>query len=94
MHTEIDSEQLARILARQMCDEAAGGKPVPFVLRRFGEEFALGLASDIVASRVPYLLVDRDTAILCFTCGRISHNPNDVEQKYCGACHRFHDQPV
>ncbi|WP_233854149.1 hypothetical protein [Paraburkholderia sp. HD33-4] len=29
--------------------------------------------------------------IRCRLCGRISWNPNDVEQRYCGACHVFHD---
>lgn len=30
-------------------------------------------------------------AILCRTCSRTSHNPNDVAQRYCGHCHVFHD---
>jgi ribosomal protein L37E len=30
-------------------------------------------------------------AIKCLTCGRTSHNPHDVEQKYCGHCHVFHE---
>jgi hypothetical protein len=29
-------------------------------------------------------------AIQCLRCGRISHNPNDVRQLYCGHCHQFH----
>jgi hypothetical protein len=29
--------------------------------------------------------------IVCPKCGRVSHNPNDVERRYCGACHAFHD---
>jgi hypothetical protein len=32
--------------------------------------------------------------IKCLRCGRTSHNPNDIAQKYCGHCHRFHDDPV
>jgi hypothetical protein len=31
-----------------------------------------------------------DEAILCLTCGAVSHNRNDIEQRYCGRCHRFH----
>jgi hypothetical protein len=31
--------------------------------------------------------------IRCETCGRVSYNPNDIEQKYCGACHKFADDP-
>lgn len=30
-------------------------------------------------------------AIRCRICGRESYNKNDVEQKYCGNCHQFHD---
>lgn len=29
--------------------------------------------------------------IVCPKCGRTSHNPNDVQERYCGACHAFHD---
>ncbi len=35
---------------------------------------------------------DSDAPAATFTCpfcGHISHNPNDVEQWYCGACHVF-----
>ena len=31
-------------------------------------------------------------SITCPQCGRTSYNRNDIEQKYCGACHRFHDE--
>lgn len=37
----------------------------------------------------------RDGAITCFTCGRTSHHPKDVEERYCGQCkvyHRLRDQ--
>lgn len=30
--------------------------------------------------------------IKCLLCGLMSNNPHDVENKYCGACHVFHDQ--
>jgi hypothetical protein len=30
-------------------------------------------------------------SIVCPKCGMRSHNPNDVEQRYCGNCHAFHD---
>jgi hypothetical protein len=35
---------------------------------------------------------DYYTGIVCLLCNRISYNPNDVEKKYCGNCHVFHDQ--
>jgi hypothetical protein len=30
--------------------------------------------------------------IVCPKCGMVSHNPNDVRERYCGNCHSFHDQ--
>jgi hypothetical protein len=27
--------------------------------------------------------------ITCVDCGMTSHNPHDVENRYCGYCHRF-----
>jgi ribosomal protein S27AE len=29
--------------------------------------------------------------ITCPTCGRVSHHPKDVEERYCGNCHQWHD---
>jgi hypothetical protein len=29
--------------------------------------------------------------IRCHTCQRVSFNANDVEQRYCGFCHVFHE---
>jgi hypothetical protein len=31
-------------------------------------------------------------SIRCPRCGRVSHHPEDVRQRYCGNCHQFHDQ--
>lgn len=28
----------------------------------------------------------------CPRCGAISHNPNDLRERYCGACHKFEDE--
>lgn len=30
-------------------------------------------------------------AITCLKCGKTSHHPSDVEQRYCGFCHEFHE---
>jgi hypothetical protein len=30
-------------------------------------------------------------SITCLRCKRTSHHPKDVERRYCGACHAFHD---
>lgn len=29
--------------------------------------------------------------IKCNTCGRTSWHPRDVQEKYCGYCHKFHE---
>ncbi len=39
--------------------------------------------------------VDGHTStITCLTCGLTSFNPTDLAEKYCGACHVFHEDPV
>lgn len=30
-------------------------------------------------------------SITCPKCGRTSYNAGDVEHRYCGACHQFHE---
>jgi hypothetical protein len=32
-------------------------------------------------------------SITCPQCGATSYNLNDIEHRYCGRCHRFHDDP-
>lgn len=34
--------------------------------------------------------IDGET-ITCGRCGRTSHHPEDVKNRYCGNCHVFHD---
>lgn len=29
--------------------------------------------------------------IKCFTCGLTSWNEHDIKEKYCGNCHKFHE---
>lgn len=31
-------------------------------------------------------------SITCPRCARVSYHPNDIRERYCGACHLFHDQ--
>lgn len=38
-----------------------------------------------------YQLSPAGDAITCLLCGRTSHNPIDVRERYCGNCHRFHE---
>lgn len=30
----------------------------------------------------------------CPRCGRVSYNPHDLAQRYCGACHLFEDDLI
>jgi hypothetical protein len=30
--------------------------------------------------------------IVCPRCGAVSHHPKDISERYCGRCHRFHDE--
>jgi hypothetical protein len=36
----------------------------------------------------------KTSSITCLTCGLTSFNPTDLAEKYCGACHVFHEDPV
>lgn len=49
------------------------------VLRQAGlTTYTIGLRDDL-------------TCIVCLCCGLGSFNPNDVEERFCGFCNRFHD---
>lgn len=42
-----------------------------------------------------YTILSDGKAIHCGTCGRISHNANDVQQRYCAHCNKFHvEEPL
>lgn len=47
---------------------------------------AHGCASYVMGSRGPSL------AIVCLGCGLGSCNINDIEKRYCGFCHVFHNE--
>lgn len=38
-----------------------------------------------------YIIGDDGKSITCKRCGRTSHNAGDVENRYCGNCHIFHE---
>lgn len=33
-----------------------------------------------------------EPSFTCHKCGMVSHNPNDIKERYCGNCHEF--QPI
>jgi hypothetical protein len=45
-------------------------------------------------TKVRYTILDDGTAIKCHFCNLVSHNIDDVRQRYCGSCMRFHDDEL
>lgn len=39
-----------------------------------------------------YLISEDGKSITCFKCGRTSHHPHDVKEKFCGYCSVFHGE--
>jgi hypothetical protein len=40
---------------------------------------------------IPTFRLVEGPGIECLICGLTSYHPEDVSQKYCGRCHRFHE---
>jgi len=82
-------EEIVEALLRQLQSDARAnlpGPPAPFQVE-IGNELLRPMARDVVASGARYLIVNHGKAIMCLKCGIVSHNPNDLAQRYCGACH-------
>lgn len=45
----------------------------------------------MTAPEKTYLLLEDGAAIQCIVCGRTSHHPMDVKERYCGHCKRWHE---
>jgi hypothetical protein len=56
----------------------------PNLTKREAAKAAFEQAQSIGAQRAPY--------IVCPRCGSVSHHPKDISERYCGRCHRFHDE--
>jgi hypothetical protein len=89
--TALSRQEIASLLAKQMIREAVEGTPAYHEDRDVAEGLALRVARDIVASGVPYVLVAGDKAIMCLTCGMVSNHPQDVSNRYCANCKKFHE---
>jgi ribosomal protein S27AE len=37
--------------------------------------------------------MSRPPSYRCPRCGMVSFNPNDLQHRYCGFCHKFEDEP-
>lgn len=35
---------------------------------------------------------EKQRGIFCFSCKKASYNANDIENRYCGFCHKFHEE--
>ena len=58
--------------------------------------FVGGMWSTLTMCKIPktYKITFKNgvpQSITCLKCQMTSHNPNDIEQKYCGRCHIFHE---
>jgi hypothetical protein len=51
------------------------------------------LASAVMAkAHIRFWVSPGGDSITCTTCRKTSHNANDVANRYCGHCHRFHNE--
>lgn len=48
-----------------------------------------GVGYDLVIAREALRLI---LGIRCHTCQRVSYNHKDISERYCGACHMFHEE--
>jgi hypothetical protein len=56
-----------------------------------GEHAACNRSSCECPCHPTYTISDSGKSITCCVCGMTSFNLNDVEQKFCGKCHFFHE---
>lgn len=62
--------------AKALLDVSLGGLQPPMPARRYFE-FTIG---------------PDNASITCNTCGMTSYHPQDVQNRYCGKCHKFHER--
>ena len=63
------------------------------VRKRMQEIAVLEFDGHLISSLREYWASESVTYI-CPCCGRVSHNPNDVRERYCGACHWWTGAPA
>lgn len=77
-----------------MIDVGTAGKKIPVAIQRLLDEVRMAKEG------LPHCAFDRAhnrhnrsglvEHIQCPKCGLTSYDPNDIAQRYCGACHQFH----
>ncbi|MDB6022975.1 MAG: hypothetical protein JWQ04_2832 [Pedosphaera sp.] len=82
-------------IALLMDNRLPGDRPQMFEdFKRFHDPRKFHLPADHPPSEetAKYIITNDGASIGCKTCGRVSFNLNDVREKYCGFCHKFHNQ--
>jgi len=83
------SESEKRELARQILTDGYGHSPLdPGNVER--DKVIEGVLNAMYGPVAYHIAMD-GKSITCHTCGLTSYHPKDVEQRYCGKCHKFHD---
>lgn len=81
---------LIELAKRAIAFERAFAVYFPDPAKEIGE-----LASRLLlAQGVKYWVAPDGRSITCVACRMTSYNPHDVAAHYCGACHRFLDDPA
>jgi hypothetical protein len=55
------------------------------------KEMAESASAYLLARNIRFWISPRGDSITCIACRMTSNNPNDVENRYCGNCHKFHE---
>ena len=64
------------------------------ILMAAAEALAIKYRLGAGVSEDRYSVAPDGLSITCHVCGRTSHHPKDVMERYCGYCHVFHSDPV
>lgn len=79
--------------ARKLRRQIRGAVPLSRVSReeaRSGERVRWNIERTGRTQLLTYEIAADGKSIRCLRCGRTSYNPDDVQYRYCGCCHRFH----
>lgn len=85
--TGITREHFLALLRAKFPTEVDLALLLPFLM----QQYRTTVESMLTPAEGPYTVLDHGHAIRCNTCGKTSWNSNDVLQRYCGHCHRFHE---
>jgi len=67
----------------------------PAMIAAIRRDVALGAGHECAEWTVnsQCVICDREApSITCPRCGSVSYNLHDIEERYCGRCHRFHEE--